>query len=255
MAEKAKSSGQVHAGHRQRLKDRFLKSGLDHMEPHVVLELLLFYAIPQGDVNPLAHRLLDRFGNLYGVCSAPVEELTQVPGVGPNTAVLLKLLLPLCRELLRQQNETGDRVVDAQTAYQMLSPLFLGRKEEAVGLLLLDSRGRKLYCGIVREGSVRTAPVYVRDLVRLVVAYNADSAILAHNHPSGSPVPSAGDMEATREVYRALDSIDCHMSDPLILGGDEFLSMNGAGLLKAATEDAIFSVHGSSAADGAEFVY
>ena len=148
MAEKAKSSGQVHAGHRQRLKDRFLKSGLDHMEPHVVLELLLFYAIPQGDVNPLAHRLLDRFGNLYGVCSAPVEELTQVPGVGPNTAVLLKLLLPLCRELLRQQNETGDRVVDAQTAYQMLSPLFLGRKEEAVGLLLLDSRGRPFMCGI-----------------------------------------------------------------------------------------------------------
>ena len=163
--------------------------------------------------------------------------------------------MPLCRELLRQQNETGDRIIDAQTAYQMLSPFFLGRKEEAVGLLLLDSRGRKLYCGLVREGSVRTAPIYVRDLVRLVVAYNADSAILAHNHPSGSPVPSAGDMQATREIYRALDSIDCHMSDHLILAGDEFLSMNGAYTYIYSTLYVYLFIHGAFAADGAEFVY
>ena len=117
----------VHAGHRQRLKEQFLRDGLEHMEPHVVLELLLFYAIPQGNVNPLAHRLLERFGNLYGVCNAPFEELLAVEGVGHNTAVLLQMMLPLCRELQRQNSQDGERIINTEMAVQHLRPLFFGR--------------------------------------------------------------------------------------------------------------------------------
>ena len=244
----------VHAGHRQRLKEQFLRDGLEHMEPHVVLELLLFYAIPQGNVNPLAHRLLERFGNLYGVCNAPFEELLAVEGVGHNTEVLLQMMLPLCRELQRQNSQDGERIINTEMAVQHLRPLFFGRKEEVVALLLLDSRGCRLYAGVLCVGSVRTVPVYIRDVVRLIIQYGADTAILAHNHPSGSAIPSQGDIKATEDVYRALDAIDCRFSDHLILAGENYVSLSSAGLMEIVTGQENPMQHSGLTAE-TEFVY
>ena len=87
----------LHEGHRQRLKERFLREGLDHFEPHTVLELLLFYAVPQRDTNELAHRLIARFGSLDAVFDAAFDELCAVEGIGRNTATLLKLVPDLTR--------------------------------------------------------------------------------------------------------------------------------------------------------------
>ena len=125
----------VHEGHRQRLRDRFLKEGLDGFAPHNVLELLLFYAVPQRDTNELAHRLLTRFGSLSGVLDADFDELCQVEGVGANVATLLKLVPGLARRYLDDYDENGVVLTTIEEVGTFLRPKFIGRNNEMIFLL------------------------------------------------------------------------------------------------------------------------
>ena len=227
----------IHAGHRKRMKAQFLKNGMANLEPHIVLELLLYYSIPQGDTNPLGHRLIDRFGSLSAVFDAPYEELIQVDGIGEQSAVLIKLIPELCRRYQEDREHGGERVFSSDEALRLVRPKFFGRKTEAVVLLLLDSRGKTLYCDIINEGSVNAAPIYANQIVRLVARYEASTAVLAHNHPSGRPMPTSGDISATRRIIWALDSLGVLLHDHLIVTDTDFLSMNGCGLLKTLYEE------------------
>ena len=227
----------IHAGHRKRMKAQFLKNGMANLEPHIVLELLLYYSIPQGDTNPLGHRLIDRFGSLSAVFDAPYEELIQVDGIGEQSAVLIKLIPELCRRYQEDREHGGERVFSSDEALRLVRPKFFGRKTEAVVLLLLDSRGKTLYCDIINEGSVNAAPIYANQIVRLVARYEASTAVLAHNHPSGQPMPTSGDISATRRIIWALDSLGVLLHDHLIVTDTDFLSMNGCGLLKTLYEE------------------
>lgn len=220
-----------HAGHRQRLRERYHKSGLDGFAEHEVLELLLFYGIPYQDTNPIAHRLLDRFGSLAGVLDAPVEELVKVSGIGENTAFLLKLLPDVYRRYLRS-SQTQRRFSGPQDAIPYLSSLFVGQQHEYVGLLLLDSRGRLLFCDVIDEGTAITANIYIKRIVQKAVQYDAVYAYLAHNHPSGDLLPSRQDMEATQEVAAALKSVEVQLVDHIIFAGRDYLSMHQSGLLE-----------------------
>ncbi len=222
----------IHQGHRERVKKRFLKHNLDVFEPHEILELLLFYGLPRADTNPIAHKLLNRFGTIAGVCDAPISELTKTKGISENVAVLLKLIPQLSRYYIDAQTESQNRVFDTDSAIALLSPQFIGRKNEIVVLALLDSKNRVLYTGIVTEGNVNTVPMYIRDIITLAATYNAAEAIIAHNHPSGSVMPSQGDIIATRKLYAAMETIDVHLQDHIIFGHPDFLSMKDCGLLR-----------------------
>ena len=129
----------VHQGHRERMKQRFLKEGLDGFADHEVLELLLFYAIPQRDTNDLAHRLIDRFGSLDAVLDAPREELLSVKGVGENTATLLTLATWIYRRYLISAQREPVRVDSTDKAKALLWPRFVGEKDEVVYMLCMDS--------------------------------------------------------------------------------------------------------------------
>ena len=136
----------IHKGHRERLKARFLEEGLDNFTDIQVLELLLFYAIPQKDTNPIAHELLDHFGSLSQVLEAPVEELKKVNGIKDNAATLLSLITQISRYY---QVDCSQRVevlttLDACGAY--LVPRFFGRSNETVFLLCLDAKCKVLSC-------------------------------------------------------------------------------------------------------------
>lgn len=215
----------IHSGHRERMKELFLKTGLDSFTPHAVLELLLYYAIPQKDMNPIAHELLRRFGSLSGVFDAPMEELMQVNGIGRSAAVLLKMVPQLCR-LYQKSLESGQKRICSYTeAGEIFLSEFLGVQNEAVMLMLLDSRERILYCGKVSDGSATAANIYVKTIVSLAVRYNAVYAILAHNHPSGSCVPSRQDLDTTRWISDALNTVEIRLIDHVIVGGSEYCSM------------------------------
>lgn len=221
----------IHQGHRERVKQRFLKHNLDVFEEHQILELLLFYGLPRADTNPIAHELLERFGTIAGVCDAPIEELTKTKGITQNVAILLKLIPQLSRHYINTQTSDKERIYDTDSAMRIISPQFIGRKNEMVVLVLLDSKGRVLYCGIVTEGNVNTVPLYIRKIITLAATYNAAEAIIAHNHPSGNVMPSPGDIIATRKLNAAMETIDVHLQDHIIFGYPDCLSMKDCGLL------------------------
>lgn len=216
----------MHSGHRERIKDRFLEEGLDHFEPHQILELVLFYAIPQKDTNLLAHRLLERFdGSISRVFDASVEELMVVDGIGKNAAVLLKLFPEVCRRYLLDANETGRVIKSSDDAAKLLLPRYIGKKNELVTLICLDSRGKVIFFNDIFQGSIHAAAVSVRRIVEVCVRSNTADVLIAHNHPGGVAVPSEQDVHVTRKIAEALHTIGVSLLDHIIVAGNDWVSL------------------------------
>lgn len=222
----------VHEGHRKRLKERFVREGLDHFDEINVLELLLFYSLPRVDTNLLAHRLLEQFGSLTNVLDAPVEELVKLPGIGENTAVYLSLISAAGRYYQMQKAEAVGAVSTVEDFSQVLIPKFLGRRNEQVYLLCLDAKCKLICCRQVGEGSVNSAGISVRRIVEVALAVNATSVVLAHNHPSGLALPSAADVQTTIRIGNALRAVDVALVDHLVVSDEESVSMVQSGLYR-----------------------
>ena len=218
-----------HAGHRQRLKDRFRKEGLDHFAEHQVLELLLFYCIPRVDTNLLAHSLLDRFGSLAQVLEAPPEELEKVPGIGPNAATFLSLTTAVGRYYLVNRANNQLILPSIEKCGEYMVPFFYGRRNETVYILCLDAKCKVLCCKEVGEGSVNSAGISIRRIVETALAANATSVILAHNHPSGLALPSGEDVQTTRRVGAALNAVEITLVDHIVVAEDDFVSLYQSG--------------------------
>ena len=223
----------IHDGHRQRLKERFCKEGLDHFDEHQVLELLLFYCIPRADTNPIAHELLQRFGSLSQVLEAPVEELEKVKGIGHNAAVFLSLITAAGRYY--QVNCASRNVIltTVEACGRYLMPFFYGRRNETVYLLCLDAKCKVLCCKEIGEGSVNSAGVPIRRIVETALAANATSAVLAHNHPSGIALPSDADIQTTRRVAAALNAVEIGLIDHIVVADDDYVSLTQSGFYRA----------------------
>ena len=215
----------IHKEHRQRVKQRFLGEGMDHFDEVHALELLLFYAIPQGDVNPLAHRLLDHFGNLHQVLEAPPEQLTAVPGVREHTAVLLGLVKGISQKYLIDYKDQPVQLMTRKECGSYLLDRFVGRRDETVMLLCLDAKRAPLACRVISEGSVNTAEVSVRKVMEAALAVNATTVVLAHNHPSGIALPSMEDIVTTRRVAMALDGVGIELEDHIVVAGRDYVSL------------------------------
>lgn len=214
----------MHEGHRERLKNRFIKEGLDGFEPHQILELLLFYAIPRRDTNELAHRLLERFGTINGVLEAEVNELVKVIGIGKNTAVLLKMMPELSRVYLKDKWRDKPLLDNSQRAGDYLVNIFTGRVKEVFFVLCLDTMHKLNYSAMVHQGTINEVPVYPRLIVESALRHNAAGVILAHNHPAGILKPSKADLDATKQIVIALEAISIQVLDHVIVAGDRYYS-------------------------------
>ena len=223
----------IHAGHRQRLKDRFLKDGLDHFEEHQVLELLLFYGIPQRDTNEIAHELIRKFGSLAKVLEATPEELAEVKYVGDNVTTLFKLITAVARYYQVSCAMQEQILSTIESCGRYLVPFFYQRPNETVYLLCLDAKCKVLCCEKVGEGSVNSAGVPIRKIVEVALKYNATSAILAHNHPSGIALPSGEDVQTTRRVAMALDAVEIGLVDHIIVADNDWVSLAQSGLYRS----------------------
>lgn len=225
----------IHTGHRQRLKERFLREGLDNFDELYVLELLLYYPIARKDTNPIAHSLLAHFGSLTAVLEAPVEELVKVPDVGPETAAFLHMIPQLCRYYQVHKEQPGEILHTLDRCGSFLVPYFSGRPYETVYLLCLDAKCKVLCCKYVGEGSVNSANVPIRRLVEIALAANATTVILAHNHPSGLALPSADDIQTTQRVARALNAVEINLADHIVVADGDFVSMVQSGYYRSGT--------------------
>lgn len=220
-----------HTGHRERLRHRFKQSGLKGFSDHEVLELVLTYAIPRIDVNPLAHQLILAFGSLAAVLEASKEELMQIKGIGERAATLITLALPLMqryeqsRLLPKQQFET----FSALAAY--CSTLFIGAQEEQFVLLCLDAKMQLTKQVLMNTGTADAVQITPRQVVREAIRCNAVSVAVCHNHPSGDPKPSLADMELTQGIRDALSMVGIKLVDHVVVGIYGAYSMLRNGLI------------------------
>ena len=219
----------IHDGHRQRLKERFAREGLDNFDELQVLELLLFYAIPRQDTNPLAHRLLERYGNLAQVLEAPVEDLAKVPGIGPGAATFLHLVRDAGRYYQVSRTKHEKVLNSIEKCIRFLQAFFVGRRNETVFLLCMDAKCKVLCCKEIAEGSVNSASISTRRIVEIAMGVNASSVILAHNHPSGLAVPSGEDLRTTHRIAAALQTVEIILADHVVLADEDAVSMVQSG--------------------------
>ena len=221
----------IHDGHREKMRQRFLKSGLDAFADHEALELLLYYAIPRRDTNPIAHALMERYGSLSAVLAAPVEDLKKVEGVGESAAILLKLAPQLYRKAKMSDAEQETILSSVERVGAYLLERFAGEKNEVVYQLCLDRKGKLLVCKKLGEGGVTSADLDIRRLVENALLTGASAVVLAHNHPSGVALPSRDDYAATDRAKTALAVVGVALADHIIVADGDFVSMSDSGYL------------------------
>ncbi len=226
----ASAKESVHAGHRERMRKRFIENGFDGFEEHQALEMYLFYAIPRKDTNELAHRLLDRYFTIAGVCSAPVDELQRDFHLSETAATFLKMLPEMSRLYYESLHDTGNEV-DLETLGEWMKQKFIGRTAEAVVLLLVDAKGCMIYFDVVSKGSITSTEMPIRKIVELAIRHNCKTAFVAHNHPSGNILPSQGDLKVTKLLYDTLMGVGVRLVDHYIVGGSRYLSLRESGLM------------------------
>ena len=236
----------IHSGHRERIRNRLRNEGLSSFSEHEVLELLLTYAIPRQDVNPLAHELIARFGRLSNVLEADEKELLQVRGMGANAALLLTMMPQLMRYY--QINAIGERpvILNLADAKAYCTPLFLGAHEEHIYLVCLDQKGHVRHLSLLQTGTIDEVPLYPRKVVETALRHNAHSVILAHNHPSGAAEASQADIDTTKAIASALMMIGIKFVDHLIFAGETCFSMTRERKLDQKTDDESVSYVGGN---------
>ena len=219
----------IHDGHREKMRKRYLAGGLDSFADHEALELLLYYAIPRRDVNPIAHALMERYGSLSAVLAAPVEDLKHVEGIGERAAVLLSLV-PHVGKKARLADASQETVLSTtERAGDFLLERFAGEQHEVVYQLCLDRKGKLLTCRRLAEGGISSSDLDVRKLVENALLSSASAVIISHNHPSGVALPSADDYTATDRIREILASVGVTLVDHIIVADGDFVSMADSG--------------------------
>lgn len=215
----------MHDGHRQRMRQRYLRGGLEGFDDLAILEFLLQFAIPRRDTNPIAHALLDRYGSLAAVLEAPPADLQTVEGIGESAAVLLTLLPAVARRHMMQRADFGDVLDTTAKCGAYLAPRFFGERDEVVWVLCLDAKLTVADCRMLARGGFNTVALSPRKLAEIALRCNAASVILAHNHPGGLAIPSREDKQTTDHLRRALAALGIELADHIIVAGGEFVSM------------------------------
>lgn len=211
-------------GHRQRLRDRFLKSGLDGFADYEVIELLLTLSTPRKDCKDAAKAALSRFKNLQGVLDAAPADLCQVPGIGSNNLIGLKLVPAVSRRYLQQQLEGKTALTNSQALFDYLNHTIRDKKKECFVAIYLDAKNRVIADETLFTGTITASAVYPREVVTAALAHTAAAVIFAHNHPSGDPAPSPDDMAITRRLVQACGLMGITVHEHLIIGREGYFS-------------------------------
>lgn len=221
-----KENKNVHAGHRQRMKDKALKHGFESFENHEILEMLLYPTIPQKDTNPLAHELINNFGSFHAVFEADESELLKVKGMSKSAAFLLKSIPSVLSRYVADKTNIDKPVVSSSDlAYEIVAPKYIGVKNEVSYIILMNNAGKVIACEALSSGTVNASLMPIRKVVELCIKHNATTVILAHNHPSGKTTPSMDDFTATKNIFKALKSIGVELIDHIIVSHNGYDSM------------------------------
>lgn len=210
----------LHSGHRKRVRAGVIKNGCSYLEDHQLLELLLFHSIPQADTNELAHRLLSEFGSLKAVFEEDIHKLQRVSGVGENTAVMISAMGETFKRISKTKPQRKLCYKTEEDYKNLVLSHLSGKSNEKIILFCFDSAKRLKKECIISEGDEVSATLNTRRIVQSVVDCDASYSILAHNHPSATCEPSAGDIDSTRAICVMLRKIGFILADHFIVGYD-----------------------------------
>jgi len=225
------TSSPHYTGHRARLRNRFLKSGINSLADYEIVEMLLFSSNPRGDLKPLAKKLLERFETIGNLLHADINELRKVEGIKDSAIASLKLSQEVCLHLLKHSVkeqpiiQTWRHVLDY--CYASMSHL----KVEQFRLLFLDRKNQLIEDEVQQVGTVDQTPVYPREVAKRALEIGASSLIMVHNHPSGDPTPSDADIRITQNVQGALEALNMILHDHIIIGKNKHISLKAEGHL------------------------
>ena len=216
-------------GHRTRVRDKCLKSGFASLNERDKLELLLFYAIPRIDTKKLAHELLDIFGNLAGVLDASMERLTQVRGIGENSALLIKLIPEIIKEYTEQSNIS--KPLDKSDAMcNFFKTSFAGKTNEEIQVACLDEKLCLTEVKTIMTGTSNVVCMDIRELAKFTYACDSENVVIAHNHPNGDTTPSDDDIKMTVDLYKKLKIVGINLLDHIIVAGGQAVSLRELGV-------------------------
>lgn len=220
-------------GHRQRLRERFLKGGFSGFQDYEVVELLLTLAIPRSDVKQPAKALIARFGNLRGIFDAPLDELQQIDGIGSVAPVALRIIREAATLYLQQSAETRDSFSEPEALFRFWRAKIGALPNEVFHVGYLDAGYRLVSDGIeeLEQGTIDRAAVYPRRVIEAALRRNAAALVFAHNHPNGNVQPSEQDKVLTRALVLAAQTVQIKVLDHLIVSADHVFSFRKEGLL------------------------
>ena len=211
-------------GHRERLRKKYLQSGISSLHDYEQLELLLTFVIPRKDVKPVAKNLLKTFKSFSRVFDAPLEELCAVDGIGENTAILLKLVKDSCGKYLEDKAVRADVVANPAAVIDFVRMELSGLQQETFMIIYLNVKNHVIDYE-TSHGTVDYAAVYPRNIVQGALRRNASAVIMVHNHPSGQCDPSKEDISLTATVKAACKTISINLLDHIIVGKSGYTSM------------------------------
>lgn len=227
----------VHDGHRDRMRVRFLQEGAEGLATHEILEMLLYGTIPRGDTNEISHHLLDEFGSITNLIEADPYEIAKTAGVGIKSGVFISLLHELVLRYEREKMDEKPALLSIQRSVEYCRALLAFRPRECFYAVCLDSRRKILHTAKVSEGTVNDAAVSPRMVVEKALRYKATGVLLCHNHPGGSAKPSYEDIYLTNRLKSMLEPLGVEMMDHIIIGEDQYFSFFENNMLKSNREE------------------
>jgi DNA repair protein RadC len=218
-------------GHRERLRERFLRAGAEALQDYELMELVLFRAIPRRDVKPLAKEIIDHFGGFAEAISADIERLREVKGLGEAAATELKIIQAAALKLSQGRVMQRPAIGSWNQLVAYCRAVMGFESNEQFRVLFLDSKNRLIADEVQQRGTVNHTPVYPREIVKRALELGSTSIILVHNHPSGDPTPSSADIKMTKEIIDAAKALKIEVHDHLVIGRGEPASFRTMGLI------------------------
>jgi len=231
MADEGAAAKNHASGHRERLRARFRKAGIDGVQDYELLELVLFRAIPRRDVKPLAKNLIDTFGGFAQTLAAPIGRLTEIKGISENVAQELKIVHAAAIKLSQERILKRAVISSWNELLGYCRAAMADEKTEMFRILFLDKKNILIADEVQQRGTVDHTPVYPREVVKRALELGASAIILVHNHPSGDPTPSRADIEMTNQIVKAAKTLNIRVHDHLVIGHDRHASFKSLGLL------------------------
>ncbi len=240
MAGMSEKERNIHKGHRERMRKKYLNAGFKAFSDHEVLEFLLFYCNAQGNTNGVAHALIDQFGSLGAVFAAPLSELVKVKGIGEQSAYLIKFISDIMSANMSEFDNRGSFYTSDDLGDYMLR-VYEGINVETTFVMALDDNKKLIKVIKVAEGSFNAVAISIPRITRELISCGACSAAIFHNHPYGAAIPSTTDVQTTKRVQLALESVGIQFLDHIIVSNRDrdYVSMHDSGdrLYTLTTDD------------------